>query len=320
MHDASLPITRRLFCGGSVAFAASPAAAASHKGGYVFAYFRNADDGRDGMRLAISPDGRKFTALRGGEPMIVPQVGESKLMRDPCVAHDPRTGLYHMVWTTAWNGVTIGHASSIDLVTWSAQEAIPVMQAFAGTRNTWAPELIYDPPTKRFVIVWASTVPEAVSETAGTKQKAPYHRIYATTTEDFASFSQTQLLYDPGFSVIDATFLRDGRKLYMFIKDETEAPVRKHIQWCEAASPLGPFGPLSAPITSAWAEGPTAFHVGNEIFVFYDRYMDKRYGAVATTNMKCWRDASPEIVIPAGASHGTIIPVNARRYAALQQL
>lgn len=320
VRNAPLRLTRRLFCVGGAALAASPLAAAPRKGGYVFAYFRNADDGRAGMRLAISRDGRKFTALRNGEPMIVPQVGENKLMRDPCVAQDPRSGLYHMVWTTGWTGITIGHASSPDLANWSAQQAVPVMQDFAGTHNTWAPELIYDPPTRRFVIVWASTVAGASPATTGMDPKLSRHRIYATTTADFTTFSPTQLLFDPGFSVIDATFLRKGRKLYMFFKDETETPARKHIQWCEAASPLGPFGPLSAPITAAWAEGPTAFRVDDEIFVFYDRYMDKRYGAVATRDMVYWRDASPEIAVPDGASHGTIIPVDGARYAALQQL
>lgn len=315
-------LSRRSFCGAALAagVAVQPLGAAAPTDHYAFSYFRNSDDGGAGMRLAISADGRRFDAVRGGAPLVVPMVGENRLMRDPCVARDPRTGLYHMVWTTGWTGTTIGHASSRDLVQWGPQQAIPVMAGHPGTRNSWAPELIYDAAHGRFVIFWSSTVDGAFPKTADPGDARGNHRIYATTTRDFRRFTPTTLFYDPGFSVIDATFLRRGRELLLFVKDETRVPTRKYIQWCRAASPTGPFGPLSAPVTPAWSEGPTAIQQGGETILFYDRYTDKTFGAVASLDLKTWRDITAEIRMPAGANHGTIFAIPAGMYARLKAL
>jgi hypothetical protein len=303
-------VSRRLFCAGAAASLALPASAKANGEQFVFAYFQNADDGRGGMRLALSTDGRSFRPLRGGAALLVPAVGEDKLLRDPCVFTDPRSGLFHMVWTTGWGGTTIGHASSRDLMSWGPQQAIPVMQAFPGTRNCWAPEAIFDPQAGHFVIFWASTVDGAFPETANPTGKPRNHRIYRTTTRDFRKFTPTKLMYEPGFNVIDATFLRDGHRLYWFVKDETDVPPHKYVQWCEASTPLGPFGPLSPPLTPAWSEGPTAYRSNGEIVVLFDKYRENRFGAVASADMRTWRDISGEIHLPAKASHGTVLSVN----------
>ena len=99
----------------------------------VFAYFTTGKGEADGLKLAVSEDGFAFRTLAGGRSLLVPQVGEKKLMRDPFLFADK--GVYHLLWTTAWEGVTIGHATSRDLVHWSPQRAIPVMQDVPGTRN-----------------------------------------------------------------------------------------------------------------------------------------------------------------------------------------
>jgi hypothetical protein len=308
-------LSRRTLC---AALATTPliGATAAHEY-FAFSYFRNRDDGAGGMRLAISDDGRRFTPVRGGAAMLVPGVGKDRLMRDPCVVRDPRNGRFHMVWTTGWTGREIGHAASPDLVHWGRQQAIPVMAVYPGARNAWAPEAIFDARTGRFVIVWASTVDGAFPATDDPGGKPRNHRMYCTETADFRTFTPTRLFYDPGFNVIDATFLRDGTDLFMFVKDETAQPPRKYIQFCRAASPTGPFGPLSAPITPAWSEGPTAFMSGGEHIVFYDRYRENRFAAIASRDMTTWRDISAEIAVPDGASHGTIIPISPARYRAL---
>ena len=123
----------------------------------LFAYFTTGKAGEaDGLKLAVSEDGFTFRTLVGGRSLLVPTVGEKKLLRDPFLFHDGR--VYHLLWTTAWEGVTIGHATSRDLIHWSAQQAIPVMADVPGTRNCWAPEAIHDPRTGRTEIFWSSTV------------------------------------------------------------------------------------------------------------------------------------------------------------------
>jgi len=306
-------LTSRLFCAGALLLSswASYAQKPLKKDEVLlFAYFKG--NGEDGLHLATSPDGLQWSALNQDKSLLTPTVSKDKLMRDPCIIRG-RDGQFHMVWTTSWTGGTIGHASSRDLVTWSAQQAVPVMAAFPGTRNTWAPDLLRDPKTGRFTIVWASTRGTAAG-------KEGDHRLYATDTVDFRRFSPTRLFYDPGFSVIDATFLnRDGRTI-MFVKDERKEPLRKVIQWCELSPDHRRFGPLSPPITPAWTEGPTAIDVDGETVLFFDRYTDKKYGAVASRDLVTWRDISDRIAMPPGANHGTIIPIDRARHAALAAL
>jgi hypothetical protein len=297
-------------CAASRTGATSPAAQA-----YVFAYFTG--NGEDGLHLAASSDGYRWDKLKGGASFLAPRVGKSRLMRDPCIARGP-DGTYHMVWTAGWNEDDIGYASSKDLVHWSAQRALPVMTHEPGALNAWAPEIAYDEVRGEFVLFWSSTVPGRFPATDGAGDGKYNHRIYATTTRDFASFTPTRLFYDPGFSVIDATFLRARGHDYLLVKDETRYPPRKHLQLVEAAGLQGPFGKPGAPITppGLWTEGPTAVQVGEDTIVYFDAYTAKRYGALRSRDLVHWEDVTsrmrfPDEGTPQRMRHGTAIAVPA---------
>jgi hypothetical protein len=55
-------------------------------------------------------------------------------MRDPCIIRD-KDGIFHMVWTVSWNEKGIGYAWSRDLINWSQQKYIPVMEHEPEARN-----------------------------------------------------------------------------------------------------------------------------------------------------------------------------------------
>ncbi len=315
-------IGRRVFLSGAGSLVATiaadaTAAAPSRSSRYLFSYFKNKDNGAAGARLAISPDGLRFDAVRGGESVITPS-DAGNLMRDPCIAYDPRHDRYHMVWTMAWDGMSIGYASSPDLIKWSAQQAIPVMKDFPTVRNSWAPEVHFDDASRTFIIFWSSSVNRVTPNTPPDGEGNYDHRIYYTTTDDFISFSKTRILFDPGFSVIDATFARRGGKLYLIVKDERIRPEHKYLVWAEAETMTGPFGPVSPSFSPSWVEGPTATQIGRDTVVFFDRYTHNRYGAVATRDFRHWRDISHKIKMPAEASHGTVIQIPEKTYQGLR--
>src|SRR3954468_20996534 len=194
---------------------------------YLFTYFTK--NGEDGLHLAASADGYKWEKLNDGKSYLAPEVGKSKLMRDPCVARGP-DGTYHMVWTSGWNENNIGHASTRDFLVWSKEQEIPVMASEPSVRNSWAPEIVYDAEHGEFVMFWASTIPGKFTATAGSSESDYNHRMYYTTTKDFATFAPTRLFYDPGFSVIDATFLPSSGGRQLLVKDETRNPPKKYLQ------------------------------------------------------------------------------------------
>jgi hypothetical protein len=282
---------------------------------YIFTYFTK--NGEDGLHLAVSDDGYRWEKLNGGRSYLTPKVGVSKLMRDPCIVRGP-DGTFHMVWTSGWNENNIGYASSKDLVSWSEQKELKVMAHEPGVLNAWAPEITYDAKRGEFLIFWASTVPGKFPQTEGSSEEKYNHRMYSTTTKDFVDFTPTKLFYDPGFSVIDATFLRANGRDHLLVKDETRHPPKKYLQIADAPDLQGPFGKLGAPITKPglWVEGPTAVQIGSDVIVYYDAYMTKHYGALRSRDLVTWEDVTakmhfPDEGTPLRMRHGTVIPVPA---------
>lgn len=295
------------------------------KTGYLFSYFKG--NGEDGLHLAYSSDGLKWTSLKSDKPFLTPEVGEAKLMRDPCVVQGP-DGMFHMVWTAGWWEKGIGVAHSIDLIEWSPQELVPVMAHEPEAINCWAPEIYYDAAIKQYVIFWATTIPGRFPETevggdavrdTGAKLN---HRIYYVTTKDFQKYSDTKILYNDGFNVIDATIVKEGEKYVMFLKDETRYPEpEKNIRIATSDHILGPWSSASQPITGDyWAEGPTAVKIGNQWYVYFDKYTNHQYGVIASDNLERWTDLSDKLQVPSGIRHGTIFEVDAKVIEKLQTI
>lgn len=284
-------------------------ARAGEEQAYLFSYFLG--NGADGLHFAASRDGYQWEALRGGASFLTPTVGKTRLMRDPCIARGP-DGMFHMVWTSGWNDTGIGYASSPNLVQWSPQRDLPVMGHEPRALNAWAPEIIHDAARGHFLILWASTIPGRFPQTeaegdAAAGDKKYNHRIYATTTKDFTSFTPTTLFYEPGFSVIDATFVQALGRDWLVVKDETRYPPKKYLQVAAADSLQGPFGPLGAPITppGLWAEGPSGLQVGDEVILYFDAYTAGHYGALRSRDMRQWEDVSARMRFPPKMRHGT---------------
>lgn len=276
---------------------------------YAFAYFNN--NGQDGLHLAYSEDGYNWKALKNDKSFLQPTVSKDKLMRDPCIIRGA-DGIFHMVWTVSWKDKGIGYATSPDLIHWSEQQFSPVMAKEAGAQNCWAPEITYDNKTKNYMIYWSTTITGRFPETATTVEGGGNHRLYYVTTKDFKTYSETKLLYNPGFNVIDATIVPDGNRFVLFMKDETREPIaQKNLKIAFAKNLTGPFTKASAPITGKyWAEGPTTLKVGSQWVVYFDKYTLHQYGAITSTDLVNWTDISDKITLPKGIRHGTVFTVS----------
>ena len=278
---------------------------------YLFSYFT--DNGQDGLHLAYSHDGLKWEALNDGKSFLTPTVGKDRLMRDPSIVLD-EDGVFHMVWTTGWWDQGIGYANSRDLVNWSEQQNLPVMEGTPMTLNTWSPELFLDKSSETFYIFWSSTVAGTYHE-PGTEvpEEDLYHRQYYVTTKDFIDFSETKPYFEPEFSVIDGAMIRIDDRYHLFIKDETKTPAEKNIRLTSNDKPHDFPTDVSDPITGDyWAEGPSPLQIGEYVYVYFDKYTQGRYGAVRSNDMKNWEDVSDLISFPKGARHGTAFKVPAR--------
>ena len=282
---------------------AQPASTASgtNSSAYLFTSFRG--NGEDGLRLAYGFDGYHWTNLPG--TFLKPSVGKLKLMRDPSLLRAP-DGMFHMVWTTGWrDDQGFGYASSRDLIQWSDQKFIPAMAHEATTCNVWAPELFYDEPTKRVIIVWASTIPGRFPDYL--EARTNNHRLYYTTTTDFETFAPTKLFMDPDFSVIDGCIVKDANRFVLVHKDNSRPKLALRVAFGD--SPLGPWSSVSETFTQKFTEGPTVLKLGEDWLIYFDAYRANIYGAVKTRDFRSFADVSAQMVFPEGHKHGTVVQV-----------
>jgi beta-xylosidase len=295
---------------------AQPVMAQSNDSVYLFCYFKGRGDG---LHYAYSHDGYRWNTMFNDSVILKPTVSKDQLFRDPCIIKGGDEK-YHMVWTVSWADRGIGYAFSDDLIHWSKQQFIPVMQHESLAKNTWAPEINYDAKKKEYIVYWASTVtgrfPQKDTSAEGRKNN---HRMYYVITKDFKKWTKAKLLYEPGFSVIDATIVPDGKRYVMFLKNETKSPVEKNIRVAYAKNSTGPYSQAGPPITGKyWAEGPTVLKIGDEWIVYFDKYTAHTYGAVKSKDLVNWTDVSDKISFPKGVRHGTVLVVSRKEFEAMQ--
>ena len=272
---------------------------------FLFSYFK-AQEG--GAYLALSTDGTHWEQLNGGQPVIVPQLGSEKLMRDPSI-NLGKDGIYRMVWTSGWKEKEIGYAESFDLIHWNQQKAIPVGEHIDSTTNCWAPEMFYDDIKKQYMIYWSSNVGEW-------KKMGSEGRIYYVTTKDFKSFSEPKILFKNGFPAggapgnngpIDAFIYKDGKERYILFYKKDDNSGIANVYYRIGKTPEGIWGEEFGPIKpSTGDEGPSVVKIDNRYCMFTDPFESDSAYVFSSNNLKDWKREITDLKM----SHGTVIEIS----------
>lgn len=279
--------------------------ASCNRQAYIFTSFH--EPAEEGLRILYSYDGYHWNDTK--TIFLKPLVGNQKVLRDPSMVQGP-DGVFHLVWTSSWRGDKgFGYASSKDLIHWSDQKLIPVMEHEPTTVNVWAPEIHYNAKDKEFLILWSSCIPGRFAR--GIEADSNNHRIYMTKTKDFESFSQTKLFFDPGYSVIDAVIAQTKNADPVLVFKDNTRPHR-YLQAAFSNSLLGSYSQPVPGFTASFTEGPSVVKLKKEWLIYYDAYQQKKYAAASTKDFKTFEDASDRITVPEGHKHGTIVPVSKR--------
>lgn len=288
-----------------------------------------------GMRYLYSHDGLHWDSLPG--IWLAPEVGnegayvdaftgdtvmpkfapEQRVMRDPSIVRGA-DGLFHLVWTTQWSGSRgFGYASSPDLIHWSEQRVIPVMDSIP-TNNVWAPELFYDDVEQQYLIIWSSAINPADYTEADLLGTNSCHRMYYTTTRDFQTFTLAQAYYDPGFNSIDGYLLKRADKDYVLVVKDNRKPGFSNLFCVFSESPYGPFDHPTETFGRTYSEGPCAVQQPDgEWLIYYDQYHPQEYGAVSTRDFQTFTPIPERISVPATHKHGTIVKITPSELQAL---
>ncbi|GHE13733.1 glycoside hydrolase family 43 protein [Streptomyces alanosinicus] len=177
----------------------TPERAAAADPGYLMVHFTG--DGSTGQQtyLSHSTDGVHWNDLNGGGTVLRSPVG-TKGVRDHALVRSPDGSKYWIIATDLCIGCgqnwddAVNNASrsivvweSTDLVNWSQPWLLNVAGAIPDGRNAWAPEAIWDPETKDYVLYWA---------TNATLNGVLKHRIYYARTSDFHTITTPQVYID----------------------------------------------------------------------------------------------------------------------------
>lgn len=252
---------------------------------YLMAYFTSP---AQHLFYAWSVDGLHWQQLNEGKSIFT-AYDDAVWMRDPYLNRVTRNGktTYHLVHTWGWDNPAIFHWQSDDLIHWCAADGgittdsgkIFVMNGVGGNPtapNAWAPEFTYVPEEDLFYVYWSSRV-----------DNRQLH--YVTTTHDWLSFTTPRPLFDPGFTAIDLTVVREGCTFHGYYKDERNG--KKTILYATTRS-LNPevdtFKGVARVLPDNYlieVEGPTVFpKIGGGGYI---GYFDKFNGDAGLSFMQC---------------------------------
>ena len=110
----------------------------------------------------------------------------------------------------------------------------------------------------------------------------------------------------------------------MFIKDETRISnsEKKKMIYVACSDSLMSGYRRQRPVTSGEynAEGPTAIKIDGKWIVYFDKYMDHKFGAVSSTDLVHWTDISDQLTMPKGIRHGTVFKISRKEFEKITQL
>ncbi len=263
------------------------------------------------LHIALSTDGRHWTALNGNQPVWDHHV------RDPYVRRGP-DGVWRILSTGGGNagdrkkvGPSCLYITSKDLITWQVEGPLPLMKDVrneegALARNIWAPEWFYDEKTKEYMLFWSSSF-----EDAGWKKS----RLWYCKTRDWKTFTPAQPLFEPSYSVIDGTLLEHDGTYYLFHKEEEfgeKTGERRAIRVATSKNVEGPYqiieGHLNqGQIVPVITEGPTVIkdQTNPGWLLLYDYCMTNRFGASYSDDLIHW-SVEEDVSFPSEARHGCV--------------
>lgn len=193
--------------------------------GWVLSYFGPEQDvAADSLHLAYSTDGLHWTPLGSGPAYRLVGMGTNHI-RDPFILRKRDRGFVYLAtdWTLSindsdyWNNPSsrIFVADSVNLIEFTNPRFL-TLTSLTGpggkAMHAWAPEAYYDPDGEQYAIVWSGN------------DSTNRNRIYVSYTRDFEALlhDDARVLFDPGYSVIDATLSIGAGSTYLFFKDETD--------------------------------------------------------------------------------------------------
>lgn len=296
--------------------------------GYLLAYFTSeaAENGEQvSFAVSTAADPISFTPVAGGKPVLESNIGEGGV-RDPFLVRDG--GRILLIGTDLrighggdWAGSVRNGSRSIitwesrDLINWSEPWLSEIAPPEAG--NAWAPKAYWSQERSTWLVYFASALYSGPERGRG-----EYQRIMVASTPDFRTYEDAEIYLDRGHDVIDSAFLQVGGEWHRFSVDAEPviggADVRGFVyQECGQSLDDPSYRPVRAGLGRpdlAHGEGPavTSALNGAGAWLLIDEFGLRGYRLFHAKDPASgeWTPV-PDAVLPAGARHGSLLPITA---------
>ena len=289
---------------------------------YLFAYFTGNRPSQEQISFALSKDGYNYIPLNEGKPVVASDsIALKHCVRDPHILRGEDRKTFYMVVTDmksdeGWasnRGMVL--MKSTDLIHWSHSAIhFPTKypEKWGNVTRVWAPETIYDPEAKRYMVFYSLRTSDADS----------YDKIYYSyVNDDFTDLiGEPTYLYDRGSATIDGDIVYnkvDGL-YHLFFKNEGErgiCQVTSKTLTAPEGQPLGSqWSAPSAPIqqTQESVEGVGVFQTIDQKgwIVMYDCYVNHHYQFCSSADLQNFKfEQNTQTKGVFTPRHGTVIPI-----------
>lgn len=320
-------------CWLGVAVFAQPKPVEKNLAGYLFAYFEGTGENakQEQLRFAVSADGKKWTALNNNQPVLASDgISNTGGIRDPYIMRGEDGNSFFITATdmfTKKNGWETNPGivllRSTDLVHWSHSSidlAKLYPKTFANVKWVWAPQAIYDPKAKKYLVYFTIRFHN--------DDKLDFYSAYAN--KDFTGFEkEPKLMFRAKYGAIDGDIIYKNGLYHFFYKgntkDATGKEIKNGILQATSASLQGPwvedFKYLDAYAdTTIGVEGSSIFKLNNsdEYVLMYDVYKKGRYEFQRSTDLFSFTQQPESFTKNFNPRHGSIMGITKEEARRLQ--
>lgn len=302
--------------------------------GYLFAYFEGSgpDGEQEQLRLAVSADAREWVALNDNQPIIrSSRISQTGGIRDPHLLRGEDGESYFLVATDmftkkdGWDsnpGIVM--LRSVDLIHWRST-AIDLAKLypkeFANVQWVWAPQTIYDPEAKKYLVYFTIRFRG--------QENLDFYSAYANA--DFSGFEATPtLMFRAKHGAIDGDIIFKDGVYHLFFKGNTKDNSGKEykngIQQATSRSLQGPWFEHSKYLDayaskSTVVEGSSVFKLNNsdQYVLMYDLYSAGRYEFQRSNDLHHFNPKTESFAKNFHPRHGSVVGVTHREVAQLNE-
>jgi beta-xylosidase len=292
-----------------------PSVLAQKKTAYLFAYFTGNDKSEEAIHFATSIDGYHYKALNHDAPILnSAAISSTGGVRDPHILRGEDGKTFFMVATdmqVAKNGwgpnAAMVMLKSTDLLNWSSTIVnIPdKFKAFVGVNRVWAPQTIYDPQQKKYMLYWSMRF--------GNQADIIYYT-YANKNFTGLEGEPKQLFFSPtNSSCIDADIILKDGKYNLFFKTEGAGNgIKKAVSDHLTSGYVLQDKYLQQTTDPVEGSGVFKLNEGNDYILMYDLYTKGRCQFTRSSDLENFKVIDQDVTMDFHPRHGTVMPITTK--------